>query len=984
MDDERGERFLRTMEPMLSRNGICSEFTERLKANWQFIDLFDILNETLSHVPIFTEKKTSTVVIHGESTNVLWLASVLVVTLFYPFTDDDYTGKITARRVWISMAQIDFTLHIFHKPVGMRMFHGALSFTIHSNEIPDFQTFLQTISPAWTRGDGFIRGFWEQAFGCSVPSHGASKVLNATCSGEEMLQSLPTPFFEMTMTGHSYSIYNAVYALAHAFQTTSRSPSSHTAMLGMRSLAPRKVESWQRHRTESRVIIFPVIVEMMAFNSPDQASSGFPEGTNERKTRVESSMDATVVQQHTCHSQLSVITKFFQHILALVFAVNEINKNPDILPNITLGFHIYDSYSDPKMTYRTSLDMLFKSHQMVPNYQCGTQQKLIGVIGGLSADVSACMANILGPYKIPQFSYGSFQIAVSDESPSPSFYRMAPNEALQYHGIVQILQYFHWKWIGLITIDDERGERFLQTIESMLSQNGICSEFTERLKANWQFFEMEVLTETLSHVHIFTEKKANAVVIHGESTNVLWLASVILITVIYPLTDYDYTGKITARRVWISMAQIDFTLHIFQKPLHSLIQRIPFNNNAGDEIRFNEYGELVGVFEVKNLVTFPNNSYVRVKVGSLDPLAPPGKQFNLNETQIQWPRDMTQVPPLSLCNDMCAPGYSKKKIEGEKFCCYNCARCPVGMFSDKEDTENCMNCPKGQHASTVQNQCIPKITNFLALNETLAIISVSSAFLFSLTTVLVLGIFIRHRDTAIVKANNQCLTYILLISLLLCFLCSLFFIGKPNTVSCLLRQATFGMVFSVCLSTILAKTISVVLAFMATKPGSQMRKWVGKRLAYAIVFSCSNIQAGICALWLATSPPFPDSDMHSMSTEIILLCNEGSVLMFYCVLGYMGFLAGVSFVLAFLARKLPDSFNEAKFITFSMLVFCSVWLSFFPTYLSTRGKSMVAVEIFSILASSAGLLGCIFFPKCYIIVLRPELNNKEQLMQRKI
>ncbi|XP_061446535.1 vomeronasal type-2 receptor 26-like [Rhineura floridana] len=740
------------------------------------------------------------------------------------------------------------------------------------------------------------------------------------------------------------------------------------------------------------------------------------------------------------------MVKKYQHVLSLAFAVKEINENHKILPNITLGFHVYDSHFDAQVTY--------------------------------------CI----------------YAPAVNDVTHHFPLYRMVPNEEHQYTGIVKVLLHFQWKWVGIMAMDDDKGEKFVQMMKHMFAQNGICTGFTERMPIQSNILGVLNFHDMFINMTTLLSKTSVNVCIVSADTHMILDLQVVL--------NLGVENMLPINKVWIMTAHWDFSVHPFLKKLdiqvfhgtlsfevhsnevqgfqnflrrhdsdsdgfirifweqafsclfpgadigeetsescngkekleslpgpffemsmtsqsysiyntvyvvahalHALyssrkrhgtmvggdhleasksqhfklypfLRSVSFNNSAGDKVSFDEKGGLLAGFDIINWVTFSNQSFLKVNVGRMDPQSPLGKQFFINKGTISWHSQFKQAVPLALCNDPCYPGSSRKRKEGEPFCCYDCAPCPEGKISNERDMNDCFHCPEDGYANKERNQCLLKGQNFLSYDEPLGISMTVLALALSAATALVLGIFIKHRNTPIVKANNRNLSYALLISLLLCFLCSLLFIGRPQFLTCHLRQTAFGIIFSVAVSSVLAKTLTVVLAFIATKPGSKMRKWVGKRVSNSVIFCCSFIQASICMVWLCTDPPFPDLDMHSLPEEIVVECNEGSANMLYYVLGYMGFLALVSFIVAFFARKLPDTFNEAKFITFSMLVFCSVWMSFVPTYLSTKGKYMVAVEIFSILASSAGILGCIFFPKCYIIVLRPELNSKNQLKKR--
>ncbi|KAM5191942.1 vomeronasal type-2 receptor 26-like [Mantella aurantiaca] len=340
--------------------------------------------------------------------------------------------------------------------------------------------------------------------------------------------------------------------------------------------------------------------------------------------------------------------------------------------------------------------------------------------------------------------------------------------------------------------------------------------------------------------------------------------------------------------------------------------------------------------------------------------------------------------PRGRCSEECLPGSRKAVREGYHACCYNCAPCSEGEISNQSDSENCEKCPDNKWPNKARRICIDKLTEYLSYEEHMAVFFSVASVMFASSSLFILGLFFQFRRTPIVRANNRNLSFILLSSLMLSFLSVFLFLGRPVDVTCMLQQVSFGVPFTILVSSILAKTIMVFIAFKASRPGSSCRQWVGVKLPNTIVLFCSSIQVINGVLWLSISPPFQENDLHSYPGKIIIQCNEGSAIGFYSVLGYMGFLAAVSFVLAFMVRTLPDSFNEAKYITFSMLVFCSVWIAMIPAYLSTRGKYMVAVEIFAILASSAGILLCMFSPKLYILILKPELNTRGTLLGKRL
>ncbi|XP_043915155.1 uncharacterized protein LOC122791478 [Protopterus annectens] len=953
----------------------------------------------------------------------------------------------------------------------------------------------------------------------------------------------------------------------------------------------------------------------------------------------------------------------YRWLHAFIFVIEEVNKTPTILPNITLGYGLRDSCDDASRALEGTMWLMTGEGDIIPNYRCHAGNPLSVVIGDSSSRISITMARVLGLNRYPQISYYSSVALLNDKEQFPSFLRTIPSDEYQSVGIACLVVHFGWNWVGILAEETDYGQMGGLALKNELQGAGVCIAFFENVPVVSTPKRINKIVETIK------VSSARGIVIFSIADSLFplmdelskyggfgkafmatdgWISSPMFFQkeyfsvldgtigftvqagdmpgfkeylyslhpsagLDYPYANVFWEAAFNCRWANTSGEKIEYNMHVGDstnctgnedlhdaniaffdfnnlritynvynsvyatiQAMHDLqicvpgkgsfangscadiyafkswqlrkkyniilnkkgeeprdwwkllllhyLRNVHFTNNAGEEVFFDISGNAPAIYDIinwqnssngllqsvrvgrflsssqtpKELTLFENSTrfnkgqtkfvlccsmasgvtnslaspnlftsqQLQSELGNLtallqvmnqhmdtfsnrldkvdsslsqqrpfqnshnttfngtnnvksnsnaslcprqqraepsisnsspavnlsNPVSSPvfvisdasvaytdgGSLFWVRENRYTVCKNTSQVP-LSICSESCSPGYRKAPRKGQPVCCFDCVLCSEGEISNHSDSTQCIQCSEDYWPNEKQTVCIPKTVEFLSYQETLGTALAAIIVMCSFLPCGVLLLFLKYRDTPIVKANNRELSYNLLLALSLCFLCSLIFIGQPNQTTCLLRQIAFGIVFVLCVSCVLAKTIMVVIAFKATNPNSKLRMWVGSKLSKSIVVVCTSVQLLVCISWLCSCPPFPQNNMMSQKGVIIIECNEGSLVFFWSVLGYMGCLAFLCFIVAFFARNLPDSFNEAKFITFSMLVFVSVWLAFIPAYLTSKGRYMVMMEVIAILFSSLGLLFCIFFPKCYIIILKPEMNTKDYL-----
>ena len=260
---------------------------------------------------------------------------------------------------------------------------------------------------------------------------------------------------------------------------------------------------------------------------------------------------------------------------------------------------------------------------------------------------------------------------------------------------------------------------------------------------------------------------------------------------------------------------------------------------------------------------------------------------------------------------------------------------------------------------------------FLTWSDPLAIVIVILSLLGVAATAFVIIVFVVYRNEHLIKASSRELSAVLVCGIMLCYLMPFTYLAEPSRVSCAIQRFGVGFCFSLCFSALLVKTNRIHRIFNRKTLTLQAPPLVNPQSQLFLTALLVAIQVLIAVVWLVVEHPNTTFLYDDFTTK--LTCSEDPYIGLSVTLAYNLLLLITTTYFAFRTRKVPQNFNEAKFINLTVYTLFVLWLAFIPTYFITtalRTTFRTVSLVLAIILSATVTLCCLLVPKVYFLFSR--------------
>ncbi|XP_070696222.1 taste receptor type 1 member 1-like [Pempheris klunzingeri] len=353
----------------------------------------------------------------------------------------------------------------------------------------------------------------------------------------------------------------------------------------------------------------------------------------------------------------------------------------------------------------------------------------------------------------------------------------------------------------------------------------------------------------------------------------------------------------------------------------------------------------------------------------------PWVNFFMNSTKMQW--NTNGEVPTSLCSPECPVGYAKRK-NGIHKCCFTCEICSNGTYVNiTEDPYNCIPCKETEWSAEGSTSCSLRVVEYVSFTDSGAILIMVGAWVLVGLTLAVSVLFAINYNTPVVRSAGGPMCFLILGCLSLSSLSVFFHFDKPTLSFCILRFLPFLLFYTVCIACFVVRSFQIVYIFKMAAEFPKLHGWWMKYHGQWLVITVAFVtQALLLIISCSYAPPKPYNDTLSYPDKIILSCEinlkalSGSVVLFLL-------LCSLCFIFSYMGKDLPKNYNEAKAITFCLVLLILTWVLFSTVYNLYRGMFIQTLSALAVLSSLYSFLLWYFLPKCYVIIFQPHKNTPQ-------